>query len=61
MTAINTESLWTVEDVATFLRVPVSTLYEWRRTKRGPVARKVGKYLRYDPNDVRNWFDQLGQ
>jgi hypothetical protein len=61
VTAIKFEPLWTVDDVSAFLRVPVSTLYEWRRTKRGPLARRVGKYLRYDPQDVREWFDQLGQ
>lgn len=50
---------WTVQDVATFLSVPVSTLYEWRRTGYGPPARKVGKYLRYRPDEVVGWFDAL--
>lgn len=59
MTAMNIEPLWTVEDVAEFLRVPVATLYDWRRHKRGPVARRVGKYLRYDPQEVREWFEKL--
>jgi predicted DNA-binding transcriptional regulator AlpA len=59
MTTAEFERLWTVEDVAAFLQVPVATLYDWRRTKRGPLARRVGKYLRYKPQDVRDWFNQL--
>jgi predicted DNA-binding transcriptional regulator AlpA len=58
VTAMRSEPLWTVEDVAGFLRIPVSTLYEWRRYRRGPKGRKVGKHLRYDPQEVRDWFNQ---
>ena len=52
--------LWTVHDVAEFLRVPVQTLYSWRSQGYGPPARRVGKYLRYRPDDVMRWLDQLG-
>ena len=48
--------LWSVEDVAAYLRVPVETLYRWRKTKSGPPAGRVGRHLRYDPADVRAWF-----
>jgi len=48
--------LWAVEDVAAYLRVPVETLYRWRKRKTGPPAARVGKHLRYDPADVRSWF-----
>jgi len=51
------DPLWTVEDVAAYLRVPPKTLYEWRTKKYGPEGRRVGKYLRYDPEKVRAWFD----
>jgi DNA-binding transcriptional MerR regulator len=51
--------LWTVQDVATYLRVPVQTLYSWRMQGYGPQARKIGKYLRYRPEDVITWLDQL--
>lgn len=53
------EPLWTVEDVSTYLGVPVQTLYGWRTKGYGPPARRVGKYLRYRPSDVRAWFDAL--
>lgn len=49
------EPLWTVEDVAQYLRVPVQTLYQWRRKHTGPPARKCGRHLRYDPTAVRRW------
>ena len=49
--------LWTVNDVAEYLRVPVQTLYTWRAQGTGPRARKVGKYLRYRPCDVIAWFE----
>ncbi|MFC4949968.1 helix-turn-helix transcriptional regulator [Pseudonocardia sp. GCM10023141] len=51
--------LWTVQDVAEYLGVPVRTLYEWRGKGYGPQARKVGKYLRYDAALVQRWFDEL--
>jgi DNA-binding transcriptional MerR regulator len=48
--------LWTVEDVSAYLRVPTQTLYAWRKRGTGPPAARVGKYLRYDPDAVRDWF-----
>jgi excisionase family DNA binding protein len=51
--------LWTVQDVSEFLGVPVKTLYQWRHKHYGPVARRVGRHLRYKPDDVRAWVDGL--
>jgi hypothetical protein len=48
--------MWSVEDVARFLKVPVETVYRWRKVKYGPPAARVGRYLRYDPADVWAWF-----
>lgn len=47
--------LWSIEDVSRFLGVPVETLYRWRKIRYGPPAARVGRYLRYDPADVRAW------
>lgn len=52
------ESLWTVDDVATYLRIPKKTLYYWRYRNYGPPSRRFGKYLRYDPGDVVAWARQ---
>jgi Helix-turn-helix domain len=51
--------LWTGQDGAEYLGVPVQTLYSWRCRGYGPRARKVGKYLRYEPAEVGRWFDEL--
>ena len=52
----NMERLLTVEEVADFLGVPVNTLYQWRHKGTGPVAFRVGRFLRYDAADVRQWL-----
>ncbi|PRY30253.1 helix-turn-helix transcriptional regulator [Pseudosporangium ferrugineum] len=49
------EMCWTVAEVAMYLCVPVETLYAWRKRRYGPPAARVGRYLRYDPDDVRAW------
>jgi DNA-binding transcriptional MerR regulator len=51
--------LWSVQDVSDFLQVPVNTLYGWRTQGGGPPARRIGKYLRYRPDDVIAWVDSL--
>lgn len=51
--------LWTVQDVSEFLRVPVTTLYAWRAQGSGPPARRIGKYLRYRPDEVQCWVNDL--
>lgn len=50
------EKLLSVEDVADFLGVPVNTLYQWRHKGTGPTAFRVGRFLRYDPAEVRTWL-----
>ena len=61
MTTPVTQPLWTVEDVSAYLGVPVETLYRWRKVRYGPRAARVGRHLRYDPEDVRAWLrDQVG-
>lgn len=58
MTTRVIERLWTVEDVADYLRVPVATLYQWRYHRTGPRASRVGRHLRYDPAEVRAWLER---
>ncbi|MEV0216013.1 helix-turn-helix domain-containing protein [Micromonospora sp. NPDC050695] len=57
MTTSTTERLWSVTDVSAFLGIPVGTLYQWRHRRTGPRASRVGRHLRYDPADVRAWFN----
>lgn len=53
------QRLWSVDDVSTYLGVPVKTLYQWRQCGYGPKSRRVGRYLRYQPREVIAWFEQL--
>jgi DNA-binding transcriptional MerR regulator len=50
--------LWTIDDVAAYLRVPLETVRAWRKRRTGPPARRCGKYLRFDPERVRAWFNE---
>lgn len=34
------------------------TVYHWRRSGYGPKGARVGRYLRYRPEDVRGWLDE---
>jgi excisionase family DNA binding protein len=52
------EQLWTAEEAAQYLQIPKATLYQWRYLRTGPKAGRVGRHLRYDPDDVRAWFRQ---
>lgn len=52
------EHLLSVQELAEFLQVPIATLYQWRHLGRGPRVIKVGRYLRYDMNDVQEWLGE---
>ncbi|GAB3236389.1 hypothetical protein GCM10027447_34690 [Glycomyces halotolerans] len=54
------ERLWSIEETAEFLSVPVETLRYWRKNKTGPRAAKLGRHLRYHPDHVRRWFEDCG-
>ncbi|MET8048784.1 helix-turn-helix domain-containing protein [Streptosporangium sp. NPDC005286] len=49
------DSLWGVAEASRFLRVPVATLYQWRHLGTGPESHKVGRHVRYLPEDVVAW------
>ncbi|MDR3201845.1 MAG: helix-turn-helix domain-containing protein, partial [Bifidobacteriaceae bacterium] len=42
-------------EVAAYLGVPLSTLYDWRTRGKGPVAHRFGKHLKFAVSDVREW------
>jgi excisionase family DNA binding protein len=56
---LDDDTLLTPQDAARFLKVSVSWVYEHVRPEvedRLPVV-KVGKYLRFDPRDLRAYID----
>lgn len=46
-----------VKELADFLDVPVKTVYQRRCHGYGPQAKKVGRFVRFDPEEVAAWFD----
>jgi excisionase family DNA binding protein len=48
------QKLWTVAEIAEYLRVEPRTVYVWVREKDMP-ARKAGDELRFDPDEVERW------
>lgn len=48
----------TVQEAADLLRVPVSWLYERTRTNSIPHV-KLGKYVRFDRDELAAWIDDL--
>ncbi|MFE1592137.1 helix-turn-helix domain-containing protein [Nocardia sp. NPDC058705] len=54
--------MWTAEEAAYYLNVPIKTLYQWKWSGEGPPVRKVGRHLRYNPVRLRAWADaDLGE
>lgn len=48
----------TPDDLVEMFELPsVETVYQWRRKRTGPADFRVGRHLRFDPDDVRAWVD----
>jgi len=52
------EPLLDVKELAGYLHVPVSTVYDWRTRGFGPRAYRFGKHLKFAVSDVRDWIEQ---
>ncbi len=52
------EPLLDVHELASYLGVPVSTVYDWRTRGLGPRAYRFGKHLKFALSDVRIWVEQ---
>ncbi|WP_392872341.1 helix-turn-helix transcriptional regulator [Streptomyces sp. LN499] len=48
----------TADDIAEMFGVPLETVYQWRRKRTGPPGFRIGKYVRYDPAEVRAYVTQ---
>jgi excisionase family DNA binding protein len=51
------DRLLTVHDLAAYLGVPVTTLYQWRYRREGPRGFRVGRHIRYQWADVTEWIE----
>ena len=50
--------LWSVDQVADYLGVPKQTIYQWRTKGYGPKGVKIGKHVKFRPEDVEAWLDE---
>ncbi len=57
----STERLWGVKDVADYLGIPVQTIYQWRTKGYGPPGVRMGKHVRFVPEEVRAWVAALNR
>ena len=57
MTAV--EKLWSTQELADFLGLPVQTIYQWRKRNYGPPGRKMGRHIRYRRSEVEHWIDSF--
>lgn len=50
------DRLWSVSETADYLQLPIATLYAYSsRREGGPPSYRIGRWLRYDPDEVRGW------
>jgi predicted DNA-binding transcriptional regulator AlpA len=54
---MNETTLWNIDEVAAYLRVPVLTIRWLRQEGRFAPAIKVGRRLVWDARDVAAWVD----
>jgi excisionase family DNA binding protein len=52
-----TNRLLSPKDVATYLGIPVQTMYAWRTKGGGPRGFRVGRHVRYRAEDVNAWLE----
>jgi excisionase family DNA binding protein len=52
------EPLLSIEELAEYLHVPVTTIRDWRTDGKGPCAIKVGGRVRFATSDVLAWLRQ---
>ena len=48
------EPLMDVHELATYLGIPISTVYDWRVHGKGPAAYRFGKHLKFAISDVKD-------
>ena len=51
------EPLLSIEDLAEYLGVPVTTIYDWRVDGKGPCGVRVGRHVKFTRSDVLAWIE----
>ena len=58
--ALRERSPFSTSQLAEWLKVPVATIYAWRRMGYGPPSNRIGKRISYRPSDVQRWMVEQG-
>ena len=45
-------------ELASYLGLPVATIYRWRTYGEGPPGFRVGRHVRYRLEDIDQWLDE---
>src|SRR5262245_65909184 len=53
--------LLTIDELATHLQIPRSTIYVWRTQGLGPAGIRIGRHLRWRQEDVELWLEERKQ
>ena len=53
---MSTDRLMSVPEVAEYLGIPQTTIYQWNYQRTGPPAFRVGRHLRFKRDDVEAWL-----
>ena len=52
------EPLLSIDELAEYLGVPVTTIYDWRVDGKGPCAIRIGRHVKFALSDVQAWIAQ---
>jgi excisionase family DNA binding protein len=52
------DPLLSIEELAEYLGVPITTIYDWRVDGKGPCGVRVGRHVKFTVSDVLAWIDE---
>jgi Helix-turn-helix domain len=58
--ALGERSPFSTSQLAEWLKVPVATIYAWRRMGYGPPGNRIGKRISYRASDLQRWMAEQG-
>ncbi len=56
--AFRLDPLLSIEELAEYLGVPITTIYDWRVDGKGPCGVRVGRHVKFTVSDVLAWIDE---
>jgi predicted DNA-binding transcriptional regulator AlpA len=51
------EKLWTVQELASYCRVEIQTVYNWRSAGEGPQGISKGKFVLFKESSIQDWIE----